>query len=175
VAVLRNGPATSDAEVVTCVDDRDATVGTPDQLEAWRDWLWLGNLLQLASEAPSDLVAVSVSTAGAAGSPLAAADDSPVEAHLAELLAAVDETWHPVVRRLTPAGAAAAEPGFETDDGVPLCLVWPDLGVVLRDEDDDDVTAWLAAKGWTWASQPGPDADDLMSRHGLLVADRGEG
>jgi ATP-dependent helicase YprA (DUF1998 family) len=176
VAVLRAGPGTTDAEVVLCVDDRDATVGTPDQIEAWRDWLWLGNLLQLARETVSDLVAVSVSVADAAPAALGGAGDSPVQAHLAELLAAVDEIWHCLVRRLTPAGAAAAEPGFETDDGVPLCLAWPDRGIALRDEDDEDVTAWLTAKGWAWASTPGPDADDLLSRHGLLVgASSGEG
>ena len=126
------------------VDDRDGAVGTGAQIEMWRDWLAVGNVLQFLPA--GRFHAVSAST----GSPGRSAPDMlPVPWQ-----AVVDVSESGMRALLVELAALAVplpEPGHEIEDGeFVLDLAWPDqrLAVVLGDG-EDGLDVWMAEHGWT--------------------------
>ena len=147
VAVERR--SMQDVRVWLAVDDRDMTVGSADQIEAWRDWLAAGNILQFLP--PGRFHAPSYSTA----EPVAAAPVA-LPGPWQEIIDVCDGPVRGLAVELAEAGVSLPEPGHEIDDGAyQLDLAWPDhrLAVVLDDVDDDEDAderdAWLSAHGWT--------------------------
>ncbi|WP_219420242.1 DUF1998 domain-containing protein [Pseudonocardia nigra] len=138
-----------DVRAWLAVDDRDSTVGESEQVEAWRDWLAAGNVLQFLPpgrfHASSYSTVVEPSDAGPATAALPVAWQQIVDVSEAPLHGLVIE-----LAGVVPLPVA----GLEVDDGEHvLDLAWPDrrIAVVLGDDDDDDEgrDAWLAAHGWT--------------------------
>ena len=137
------------------VDDADGVVGTDAQIEMWRDWLAVGNVLQFLP--PGRFHAVSGSTP----SPGGAAQEA-----LTVPWKAVIDVSEPGLRPLLVALAATAvpmpEPGLEVEDGeYTLDLAWPGqrLAVLLGDG-EDGLNAWMAEHGWTLLP---PDADAVRT------------
>lgn len=136
-----------DVRAWLAVDDRDAVVGTDEQVDAWRDWLAVGNVLQLLPTGRFHAPGYSTATATAAG-------ETP-PAPLPRPWKIIVDVSDPAVQGLVVELSAAAVPlpvaGHEVDGGeYILDLAWPDqrLAVVLTDDEDLDRDAWLAANGW---------------------------
>ena len=184
LVVLRRLGARPSVDVVLALDDRDEVVGSPAQVDAWRDWLALSNVLALPGQDHLVLRAVSVSgvldevtapggarsdAAATVGVPLTL---SPAESDLADLLREVDESCQDLVRGLTGPAAAGAVAGYETDDGYPLQIGWPDHRVAVVLASDAAGRRWLAEQGWAAAVAGEPEAWEVLATAGLLVRGR---
>ncbi|MFN8075130.1 MAG: DEAD/DEAH box helicase [Kineosporiaceae bacterium] len=161
------------ADVVVALDDRDDVVGSPTQLRAWREWLALGNLLQLGVTDVASLEWVTVTSVDddvfAPTASAEPAEDTALEAWLTTFLAQVDPGARPLLRRLTRAAVDGADVGYETDEGVPVEVAWPRLKVALLLEPDDDVQAWAEANGWATALATDAAAEELLATHHLVT------
>ncbi len=127
------------------VDDRDEVVGSAEQVEAWRDWLAVGNLLQFLE--PGRFQAHTYATAGEASAVPAAVLLPPRWQDIADVC---DGAVHAVVLALAGDELPLPEAGHEVDDGEYLIdLAWPDRGVAVVADVDHDRDEWLARHGWT--------------------------
>lgn len=125
------------------VDDADGVVGTAAQIDMWRDWLAVGNVLQFLP--PGRFHAVSASTGSRSTTPEALSP--PWQA----VVAVSEPEAQALLFELAATAVPVPEPGHETDDGeYVLDLAWPDqrLAVLLGDG-DDGLAAWSAEHGWT--------------------------
>ncbi|MGY1763049.1 DEAD/DEAH box helicase [Geodermatophilus sp. SYSU D00779] len=132
------------------VDDRDDRLEKPAGQDAWREWLRLSNVFGFADQ-PMTIAALS-QVIGGAVTPTMDAPTMQFESH-------VDPAWQGLIdgaltdaerallRRLAAVGVPVPEQGFETDDGTPLDLAWPDAKVCVRlDESDEPVDgSWTVA------------------------------
>jgi ATP-dependent helicase YprA (DUF1998 family) len=188
VAVLKRAGRVMAADAVVVVDDRDATTGSAVQLGAWRDWLALSTVLQLADQ-DCRLTTLTLSTAAQAGAgapsataasadpvPASSAVDgeldqqpSPVEAHLRHLLDLAAASTHPLLRHLTDDAARTAQVGYENDDGIPIEVCWPVRRVAIVVGDDSELDAWLDTQGWQRIAVDDIDAADRLRAAGLTT------
>ncbi|WP_418606671.1 DUF1998 domain-containing protein [Georgenia sp. SUBG003] len=138
-------PATMTTEIVALLDDRDTGVGE-EHAEAWREWLRLSNLLALR-QSPTTISVHSLAATTAAPAPPTAPS-------------AAAEEWSDIYEDATDNErlvidivwwAQAPEPviGFETQDGVPLSISWPDRRVVLDLNLEAAELTELTESGWT--------------------------
>jgi hypothetical protein len=135
----------ADVRAVLAVDDRDGVVGTDAHLDAWRDWLSLGNILQFLE--PSAFQSRSIEAL-----PVDAA--VPTRVAMSPAWRAVASTFEgaaaDLVRELATTGVAVPEAGLELADGEYLVdLAWPDARVAVSVDEDADRDDWLSAHGWT--------------------------
>ena len=153
VAVDRR--SVQDVRPWVAVDDRDDAVGTPQQLEAWHDWLALTNVLQFVE--PGRFHAVTSSGLLAATAQESAAERATTLSPGWQEIADVSEGASlDLVRAVAGLGVPVPEAGHEVDDGEYVVdLAWPERRIAVSVEVDDDRNTWLAAHGWTVAP---PDA-----------------
>ncbi|WP_214370457.1 DEAD/DEAH box helicase [Pseudonocardia sp. H11422] len=139
--------ALTDIRVWAGVDDRDEVVGSPAQVEAWRDWLALSNIFQFLE--PGRFAAHTATTAVEAPVPATG------EASIPPDWQAIADTWDGAGRNLVLALAAAGVPvpesGLEVADGdYQIDLAWPQQRIAIVVEgDDDELGDWLRTNGWT--------------------------
>ena len=133
------------SEVTVLLDDRDSRLGQ-NHKAAWREWIRLANLLNRRLQ-PAHITAYSLAVA-------APAKTTPDGVELAEPWAslyqsAVSEAEKKLIAVLAGSGAPAPCLGFETDNGLPIDISWPEYHVAvnldLADEDQDE----LSQDGWT--------------------------
>ena len=145
----------SDVRVWLGVDDRAGHVGTPGQVDAWRDWLALSNALQFldperfAAHTATTVEHVSVST-------VPTVEVAPAWKEIAETF---DGPHRDQVLGLGAAGLPLPEAGHELDGGdVVVDLAWPDPRIAVLLEPDDETSAWLSGHGWRIVA---PEPEDL--------------
>jgi hypothetical protein len=154
------------------LDDRVDRLVTPEGQAAWREWLRLSNVLGYAerpmtiavlSQVESRTAAVSVTSTPPAAPALA--DLDPAWQGLVD--AALSDIERALLRQLAVAGVPRPEQGFETEDGTPLDLAWPNEGIcVVFDESD-------ASVGHPWKVAQ-PDVDVIIALFGGNVDVRQE-
>jgi ATP-dependent helicase YprA (DUF1998 family) len=152
-----------DARTWIAVDDRADTVGTPEQVDAWRDWLAVGNLLQFLEpgrfHAHTWATAVDQTGGSAAVTPLPAPWQDIVEV--------VEGPLRELVLALSRGEIPLPEAGHEIDDGeYQIDLAWPDRRVAVVIDVEHERDAWLAAHGWTVLA-----ADEQAVRAALATAE----
>jgi hypothetical protein len=166
-------PKASGLDVALVLDDRPTAIGTPEYLDAWRQWHSRANALGLRDSG----VVVTVTSALVAGDADAVervglapvTDTAP-----SELSDAWRRAWESVTaatekdlivelaqRRLVP----VPDIGPEGPDGIPLDLAWPKRRIAvdlsgLPDQDRHD----LETAGWQVL---GPDADAVVRALGI--------
>jgi hypothetical protein len=152
VAAALVSPVGLGIHTAVVVDDRDEQLVSPAGQSAWREWLRLSNVVGFADQ-PMTIAALSQVATGSATT-AAAADVTPPlpEGNLnpawqALIDASLTDVERTLLHRLANAGLPLPEQGFETDDGTPMDLAWPDAKVcVLLDEAADPVAAtWTVA------------------------------
>jgi DEAD/DEAH box helicase/Helicase conserved C-terminal domain len=137
-----------DVRAWLAVDDRDEVVGSAQQVDAWRDWLAVSNLLQFLEpgrfQAHTYVTAVEASVAPVAVGLL------PRQWH--DIADVSDGVVRSLVLNLALAGdeLPLPEAGHEVDDGEYMIdLAWPDHRVAVVADVDHDRDEWLAMHGWT--------------------------
>ncbi|MFP5021907.1 DEAD/DEAH box helicase [Pseudonocardia phyllosphaerae] len=144
IAAERRSP--KDARVRLCLDDRTRTVGSDDQVAAWRDFLAVSAVLQFLE--PGRLTAATVSTLPSMLVPVGEAVVVPPPWQ--EIAETYEGTERDRVLGLATAGLPVPESGFEVDDGRHMIdLAWPAEAVAVLFEPDDDVLEYLNDHGWT--------------------------
>jgi hypothetical protein len=135
-----------DVRAWLAVDDRDEVVGSAEQVDAWRDWLAVGNLLQFLE--PGRFQAHTYATAGEASASPAAAGLLP--RRWQDIADVSDGVVHALVLALAADELPLPEAGHEVDDGEYLIdLAWPDRRVAVVADVDHDRNEWLVMHGWT--------------------------
>ncbi|MDQ2709011.1 MAG: heavy metal resistance protein CzcA [Actinomycetota bacterium] len=133
-----------DVRVCLAVDDREHTVGSDEQVDAWRDWLALANLLQFLE--PGRFQAPSYSTVTQLSERTVADQALPVEWQ------AIVDVSPPIVRDLASMLAGRIPlpvAGHEVADGeYAIDLAWPDKWVAVLIDDDHERDSWLKQHGW---------------------------
>jgi ATP-dependent helicase YprA (DUF1998 family) len=150
VAATHN-PHARDVEVVLAVDDRKSALEADEFEEAWQCWLALSNVLGAARRQPkittftqlAALAPPAVQPAGPAEVPTAA---RPVPIEWQRLLDAALDDEKRVLGELAAAGLPLPEQGYETDDGIPIDIAWPDHRVAVVFS--DDLLGTLAEQQW---------------------------
>jgi len=163
VGVLTRASATGGRptlETVVVVDDRTERVVVDGHREAWEEWLRLANILGVRTQ-PTQIVALSELRAGAVTAPPEAVPGAhavalpPVWQALVDLASDAERA---ILVDLAGRGTVPVPAlGFETDDGTPIDLAWPEERIAVELDGDDVTRAELAATGWTWVP-PDPDA-----------------
>jgi len=153
---------TDDVRTILVVDDRDATVGSPAQVSAWRDWLALSNLLQLLGDVDR-MQALSTSHDVTEGVFTPVTD--PAWAAVADVF---DGDIAALARALGSSGTPLAEPGLEVADGEhTLDLAWPDARVAVIVGADPGRDRWMSEHRWTAVAA---DASAVRAALGLTEA-----
>jgi hypothetical protein len=130
------------------VDDHDDVVGSPQQLEAWHDWLALTNVLQFVE--PGRFHAVTRSGLPATTAQESAAEATTLSPAWQEIADVSEGRSLELVRAVAALGMPVPEAGHEVDDGEYVVdLAWPDRRIAVSVEVDDDRDTWLVAHGWT--------------------------
>jgi hypothetical protein len=132
------------------LDDREDVVGSAAQVEAWHDWLALGNVLQFVE--PGRFHAHTCTTLGDSTPAEAAAEATPriLPAAWQEIADVSDGPTLDLVLALAAVGVPVPEAGHEVDDGEhAIDLAWPDRRIAVSVEVDDDRDTWLREHGWT--------------------------
>jgi hypothetical protein len=130
------------------VDDRGHAVGTDQQIDAWRDWLAIGNVLQFLPTGRFHATSCSAAAPSVGLAPASPKLAVPWQA----IVDVSDGAVQQLVVELADATVPLPEAGLEIDDGeYVLDLAWPEqhVAVVLADDEDEGRDAWLAAHGWT--------------------------
>lgn len=172
VKTWRQGPLVVAFEVLpgnvvpmaVVLDDRDESIDVA-HADAWRAWLSLSNALALR-DWPTTITTVTRLAAEATSTALAPviddADAVGLDAPWLEIFqqAVGDDERHLIID-LGARGVPVPVLGFETDEGIPLDVSWPDRMIAVEvvaksDEDRND----LAAAGWTLVSA---DADSVAA------------
>ena len=134
-----------DVRAWLAVDDRDEVMGSTEQSDAWRDWLWVGNLLQFLE--PGRFQAHTYTTVGEAS---AAPAVGPLPRPWQDIADVSDGVVRALVLALAGDGLPLPEAGHELDDGEYLIdLAWPDRRVAVVADVDHDRDEWLVTHGWT--------------------------
>jgi ATP-dependent helicase YprA (DUF1998 family) len=134
----------TDVRAVLAVDDRDAVVGQPDHLASWRDWLALGNVLQLLE--PGCLLASSLEGLPTDPSAAPAVTISPA---WREIAASFEGDVAELVRSLAGTGVGLPEAGLEVADGeYSIDLAWPQSHIAVVIGEDPERDEWLTAHSW---------------------------
>ncbi len=134
-----------DVRACLAVDDRDETVGSAEQVDAWRDWLAVGNLLQFLE--PGHFQSHTYVTAGESTRAPATAGTLPRPWQ--DIADVSDGAVRELVLVLAGSGIPLPEPGHEVDDGeYQIDLAWPDQRVAVVADADHDRDTWLSAHGW---------------------------
>jgi hypothetical protein len=168
VAAALVSPVGLGLHTAVVVDDRDEQLVSPTGQNAWREWLRLSNVFGFADQ-PMTITALSQLATGSV------VTTAPADAHASATEGALDHAWQVLIdasltdaertllRRLADAGVPLPEQGFETENGTPMDLAWPDAKVcVLLDDAVDPVAA-----PWTVA----PNDVDIIAR---LLGARGD-
>ncbi|OHV34839.1 DEAD/DEAH box helicase [Pseudofrankia sp. EUN1h] len=165
VATAARATQPYDVGSLIVVDDRDDTLSTDEGAAAWRAWLALSNILGHAagarplalSQALAPAPKVPAPPIGAKGSAATPAALTPAWQALVDT--AADDDERALLASLAGAGVPLPEQGYETDDGYPLDLAWPDRHVAVLITPDAPLAATLADAGW---QVTGPDLDRLV-------------
>lgn len=140
----------SNLETVVVLDDRPERL-TDGHRAAWEEWLRLGNVLGLRTQ-PTRIVAFSEVSAGSVATAEPAASVEPttlLPAAWQELLdLATDEERHLLVDLAGDGVVPVPELGYETGDGFPLDIAWPDARIAVDLHIDEDVRRDLVDAGW---------------------------
>lgn len=137
---------TTDVRVRLGVDDRDEVIGSDAQVDAWRDWLALGNIFQFLE--PGRFSADTTTTLG--GVAFDTTDALPIDPVWRDIADTFDGELRETVLALAAAGVPAPDAGLELDGGdIIVDLAWPADQVAVLLEADDDATGWLTEHGWT--------------------------
>ena len=135
----------TDVRAWLAVDDRDGTVGTTEQVHAWRDWLAVSNVLQFL--APGRFHAHTGTTAA-----LPVTGTEPAGSLIGpwrDVHEVSDHAVQGLVTALSAGGVPVPVAGHEVDDGAHMIdLAWPDQRVAVVIDEDADRDAWLADNGW---------------------------
>lgn len=132
-------------EVAVLLDDRDSRLGQ-EHKGAWREWIRFANLLNSRLQ-PAYITAYSLAVS-------APDKTSPDGVELPEPWAslyqsAVSDAEKQLISLLATSGAPAPSLGFETGNGLPIDISWPELHIAvnldLAEEDRDE----LSQDGWT--------------------------
>ena len=153
----------TDVRAWVAVDDRGETVGSSDQVDAWRDWLALSTILQFLEPGRFQAHTYRTVTAGVPGK---AALLLPAWQVIADVF---DGVLEDLVRALAKGETPVPEPGHEVDDGAHVIdLAWPEQRVAVVVDEDDGRDTWLAQHGWTVVP-----ADEHAVRAALSAAGAG--
>jgi hypothetical protein len=135
-----------DVRAWLAVDDRDDVVGSAEQVDTWRDWLAVGNLLQFLE--PGRFQAHTYATAGEASAAPAATGLPPRQWQ--DIADVSDGVMRALVLALAGDELPLPEAGHEVDDGEYLIdLAWPERRIAVVADVDHDRDTWLVANGWT--------------------------
>lgn len=143
-------------EIAALLDDRDSRLGQSHK-GAWREWIRLANLLNLRLQ-PAHITAYSYALA-------APANTTPDGVELAEPWAslyqsAVSDAEKKLIALLAASGAPAPSLGYETGNGLPIDISWPEYHVAVdidfAAEDRDE----LSQDGWTLVDA---ELEDILS------------
>jgi ATP-dependent helicase YprA (DUF1998 family) len=160
---LRIG-STTDVGAVLAVDDRDGVVGDDAHLAAWRDWLSLGNVLQLL--APGQLLATSLAALPADPTTVMPVSVDP---RWRELVESFDGSAAALLRDLAESGTPVPEAGLEVADGDYIVdLAWEGQKLAVAMTEDQERDRWLTEHGWTLVAA---DADAIRVALGLAPAE----
>jgi ATP-dependent helicase YprA (DUF1998 family) len=134
-------------EVGLVLDDSDDKLG-PDHVEAWRGWLRLSNFLNLRTR-PTTVTVTSV-VGAAAPSGVSEEIEGGVPEGLREAYElAASEMERRLMLDLHAAGVEPATYGYETEEGIPLSVSWPDRRIVVDLDLPEADAADLRETGWT--------------------------
>jgi hypothetical protein len=134
----------SDVRAVLAVDDSDGVVGQDAHLNAWRDWLALGNVLQLLE--PGSLNSTSLQALPTDPSLVEPAKISPA---WREVVSSFEGDVADLLRALATTGIEVPEAGMEVDDGeYSIDLAWPDAHLAVVVGQDPERDEWLRANNW---------------------------
>ena len=132
-------------QAVLAVDDRDGVVGSTGYRETWRDWLALGNILQLLE--PGSFTSLG---RGLLPTEVSRVETITISVTWQQLVDAFDGAMARLARRLAEAGIAEPEAGLELADGeYVIDLAWPAVRVAVVQDADDERDRWLRAEKWT--------------------------
>ncbi len=146
-------------ETVLLVDDRPERL-VDGHREAWEEWLRLANIVGLRTQ-PTQIVALSELLAGTV--------PATPETVPGALVAGLPPAWQVLVDLASDAerqllvdlaergSVPVPELGFETVDGTPIDLAWPQLRVAVELDGDEATRQELVAAGWRWVAAD-PDA-----------------
>lgn len=156
--VVAQGAAT---EVAVLLDDRTEHLGQQHKA-AWQDWLRLANLLNLRLQ-NAHITAYSLVGAGVAGGPAGGVALAEPWASLHREAVGAEKV---VIEQLAVGGFAVPVLGYETGDGLPIDIAWPDYKVALDMELDDTDREELAGLGWTVVAPEISAIRDALARAG---------
>lgn len=144
VARVLGGPGTA-AEISAMLDDREDRLGH-NHKSAWREWLRISTLLNLR------LLPTRLSSHSLIEEAQAATTSDGVE--LAEpwktlFGGAVSAIEKDLIEDMASADVAVPELGYETANGLPLDISWPEHRVVVEIDFPKAERDELAADGWT--------------------------
>ena len=161
-------PAAFDASAILLLDDSDEALSSSAGEESWRTWLGLSNVLghtttrildaRTAGMGVQAAPALAYLSGGEAQHVVIEADVPPRWQPL--LNAAIDDRERHLLQALAREARKLPEQGYELDDGTPLDLAWPDLGVaVMFDPDTGGSYGAIRRMGWRVL---GPDLTGLL-------------
>jgi ATP-dependent helicase YprA (DUF1998 family) len=154
-----------DVGALLVIDDSNEALESDDTGAAWQTWLSLSNVLGMAQRSPqmttSSLLAGMREPMAATFAEEVTPEPAPaISVSWQELLdAAIDDAERGLLSDLATAGVPLPEQGYESEDGIPLDIAWPDQRIAVVFSDDQ--TESLTRQGWRVFSH---DTDDLAAR-----------
>jgi ATP-dependent helicase YprA (DUF1998 family) len=139
-------PNDRDISVILAVDDRDSVLESDDSGVAWQTWLALSNVLGAAQRPPQITTHTRLDVLRAepvSEAELALEVELAIPVEWQRLLdGALDDNERTVLGRLADADLPLPEQGYETGDGIPVDIAWPDhrVAVVFTADVADELT-----------------------------------
>lgn len=151
---------------VLSLDDSPEAVASEEFVQSWRDWLHLGNVIGFA---PAEKRA-EITSRSSLSSAVTPAASMLVDLIQPSEAAGMSEVWQTLLEAATTTAGEkqqlmklaqrgtiqAPEVGYETSDGIPLSLSWPEQKIVLDIGLEEDDYELLRDDEWTIVA---PDID----------------
>ncbi|WP_068403108.1 DEAD/DEAH box helicase [Kribbia dieselivorans] len=153
-----NGEAT---EIAVVLDDRPDQLGQ-EHRQAWQDWLRLSNLLNLRLQ-NAYITAYSLADSARITS---AAEPTALPEPWESLRNEATGDEQELLVDLAHAQIAVPVLGFETADGIPIDLAWPDQRVAVPLSLDEGAKLELVAEGWRLVEADVPAISAALAAEG---------